>query len=321
MRHKHTLSIIIVSWNVRDLLLNTLKTLYQFNPSLDFEVHVIDNNSSDDSVEQVRSHFPQVHLVENESNLGFAKANNQGISAANSNFILLLNPDTICVDDSITRMVNFLSKNSKVGMLGPKILNSDKRTIQYWCARRLPQPVDVFFEDLKLSKLFPRHKFLNRQLMGEWNHLEEKEVECLSGACLMVRLETIREIGGLDEDYPLYWEDTDWCLRVRKSKWKILYLPQTKIIHIGGQSSLKSEGSAFVKSIKGCLRYFLKFHSKKDFFRVWWLLRLSTSIKVLLYATFFFINPFKLSQYYAKINTLLNVFTLKKGDFLKNRRQ
>ena len=286
-------SIIIVNWNVRELLANCLRSLFRYNKSLlKHEVIIIDNHSSDNSVQFLRENFPLVKIIENKENHGFARANNQGIIEAFGRYILLINPDTFWIDNSLEKIVEFMDKNLDVGALGPKLLNIDKETIQYWGARRLPLPLDTFFEYSKISSLFSRNRLLNRQLIGNWDHKDSREVQCLSGACLFIRRETIQEVGLLDEQYPLYSEDTDWCHRVHLTKWKMYYLAEAQLVHIGSQSSLQNRGPATIKGIQGTYRYYCKFYGLGTILSIWFLIWITSIYKIFAWVFVLIINPY-----------------------------
>lgn len=284
-------SIIIVNWNVRELLANCLRSIEQYNSLFNYEVIIIDNHSSDNSVQFLRKNFPFVKIIENKENYGFARANNQGIIEAIGRYILLLNPDTFWIDNSLECIIAFMDKNCKVGVLGPKLLNKDRETIQYWGARRLPSALDTFFEYSKLSSLFPRNKLLNRQLIGNWDHKDSREVQCLSGACLFIRRETIQEVGLLDEQYPLYKEDTDWCHRVHLTKWKMYYLSDVQLVHIGSQSSLQNRGPATIKGIQGTYRYYSKFYGLGTILSIWFLILITSIFKIFAWTLIFIFKP------------------------------
>ena len=254
------------------------------------EVFVIDNNSRDDSVDSLRRDFPQIQLIENKENVGFSRANNQGISKASGQYVLLLNPDTFWVDDSLQRMVSFMENRQEIGVVGPKLLNADGKSVQFWCARRLPRPRDTFFEFTKLSYLFPNNRLTGRYLMSYWDHNDSRKVECLSGACLLIRRETLSEVGLLDESYPLYCEDTDWCHRVGLSRWHLHYYAEAQLIHIGQQSSLQNRGLSTVMAVRGLYRYYRKFYGNATALWIWFLICSVSVAKLIVWALIFVIR-------------------------------
>lgn len=273
-------SIIIVSWNVRDRLIDCLTSVLASSSRISVEVIVVDNHSSDGSVEAVRREFPAVKLVANSVNVGFATANNQAIRVASGRYILLLNPDTLIVGDSLALAVQYMESHPRVGVTGPKLLNPDG-TIQFWCARSLPRPLDSFFEYTKLSSLFPKSRLFGRYLLSYWDHRDSRDVDCLSGACLLIRRRTLQDVGSLDEGYPLYAEDTDWCHRVKAAGWRLHYCAEAEVIHIGRQSSLQNRGRATVSAVHGIYRYHRKFNGRLGAVTVWLLLSTASVLKLI----------------------------------------
>ncbi len=250
-----TLSIVIVSWNVKALLEKCLVSVFNPPSGGDFEVFVIDNASTDGSAEMVREKFPDVKLIANQKNRGFAVANNQAIKQAQGDFILLLNPDTEILDKTLAKMVEFMKTHSDCGIAGCQILNPDK-TIQP-SVRRLPDWFSSFLILLKLSHL----KFFKpKYLLPDFDYSKSQAVEQVMGAFFMIRKEVIEKIGLLDEGYELWFEEVDFCRRLlKKTNYKIYYTPTAQIIHHGGQSfkqvlTLKKQW-LFYKSM---LRYYLK---------------------------------------------------------------
>ncbi len=229
-------SIVIVNWKVKDLVRQCLASLYGAMQDCPFEIIVIDNNSGDGSCEMIRREFPDVRLISNAENLGFARANNQGIAISRGRYILLLNPDTIVIGKCIPEMAALLDRNRKTGAVGPKIRYPDG-TIQYTCARTLPNLLTGFLDLSGLAYKFPKGRITGSWQMGYWDHNDERNVDAISGACMMVRRETIDRIGLLDENYFMYGEDIDWCRRIRRDGWEIRYFPKAEITHFSGRSS------------------------------------------------------------------------------------
>lgn len=230
------LSIIIVSWNTRQSLQNCLASIYAQPWNIEFEVLVIDNASRDGSPQMVRRMFPQVNLIENVQNLGFARACNQGLRRAQGRFIALLNPDTQVLHNALHNMVAFLDKHPDIGALGPKIMDANG-TVDLRCARHLPTLATELFEKTRLDRRFPRSRVFGHYLMSYWDHNDSRDVEALSGACLMVRREVLAEVGMLDESFFMYGEDIDWCYRIHKAGWRVFYYSEVQITHIAGQST------------------------------------------------------------------------------------
>jgi len=222
------LSIIIVNWNVKDLLEKCLTSIYKETQDIDFEVIVVDNASADGSVEMVKEKFPQAKLIANKENKWFAGGNNQGLQMAQGDLILLLNPDTVVLDGAVDKMVEVMGgeegedgregkegvdrQNNRIGVLGCKLLNPDM-TIQPSC-RRLPSLSSQILILLKLHNFFPRLKSIKEYYMSDYQYDDTREVEQVMGACLMVRKEVVAQIGGLDEKYGSIFEEVDFCQRV-----------------------------------------------------------------------------------------------------------
>lgn len=225
------LSIIVVNWNTRDLLSKCLSSVYRTVTDLRFEILIVDNASTDGSCEMVRRRFPAVRLIENNKNVGFARANNQALEISRGRHILLLNSDTVVHSGALQAMCEFLDQNPQSGVVGAKLLNPDGS----FQASYADFPT-ILSELLLLTKLyrlfhpscFPSHSLAESQ--------QVTEADWVPGACLMIRRETLKQVGGLDEDYFMYSEEVDWCWRVKENGWKVIYLPDAEISHWGGQS-------------------------------------------------------------------------------------
>ncbi len=224
------LSIIIVSWRVKDLLKQCLESIFEHTSQINFEVIVIDNDSGDGTVEMAGQSFPQVKLIANKINLGFAKANNLGIKKSSGKYLLLLNPDTKLKDNSLKKVIDFLDTNSKVGVLGCKLLNHDL-TLQA-SVRRFPKFLDHLVMMFKLHHLFPLKKYLAK----DFNYNKTAEVDQVMGAFFVISRKVFEQVGYLDEKYYIWFEEVDYCKRVKKAGYQILFFSQVSIIHYGGQS-------------------------------------------------------------------------------------
>lgn len=230
------LSIVIVNFNVERLLKNCISSVYTKTKSILFDVWVVDNNSVDASVSMVRQNFPQVNLIENKENVGFAKANNQAITKCTGDYVLLLNPDTLIVQNAIEKVIDFMDENPTVGICGCKVLNEDG-TLQFACRRSIPTPGVAFFRLTGLSRLFPKSKIMARYNLTYLDPDKPHEVDAVSGAFLMIRRKVIEEIGWLDERFFMYGEELDWCFRTKKAGWIVMYYPKAEIIHYKGECS------------------------------------------------------------------------------------
>jgi GT2 family glycosyltransferase len=230
-------SIIVVSWNTKDILRDCLKSINEQTKIITYEVIVIDNASTDGSVETVKKEFPQVILIENTKNRGFAAANNQGIAIAKGRYLLLLNSDTIILDNTVSKTVAFADAHKEAAVVGCRVLNSD-RSLQPTCFM-FPSVLNMFLSSTYLYKCFSRSRFFGRERMSWWNREDEREVEVVTGCFMLVRREAIKQVGVMDDQFFMYSEETDWCYRFKKAGWKVMFTPCAEIIHIGGQSSKK----------------------------------------------------------------------------------
>lgn len=236
------LSIIIVNWNVRELLAKTLAAIYQYPATIDdFEVIVIDNDSSDDSAEMVRNDFPEVKLVSNQKNVGFGSANNQGLEIAQGDYILFLNPDTEVQQNALDLYIDKFRKDPQLGAMGVKLLNSDG-SLQPSC-KRFPDLDTIIYNGFMLDILFAKSKTFGAYEMSWFDHQKELEVDQPMGAALGVRKSVLDQVGGFDQNYFMYFEEVDLCYRIKQAGFKIVYYPQASIIHHGGRSTTQAQMS------------------------------------------------------------------------------
>jgi N-acetylglucosaminyl-diphospho-decaprenol L-rhamnosyltransferase len=253
------LSIVIVNWNVRDLLRHCLHSIFHL-PTSNFqtEVIVVDSASSDGSVAMVEEEFSQVRLIANSENVGFTVGSNQGIAASRGRYVLLLNPDTEIVGDALATMVEYLDDQPQMGALGPQLLNPDG-SIQP-SRRRFPTLATAFFESTILQQWFPHNRVTRHYYMADQPDDEVQEVDWVTGACLLTRREAIENVGVLDEGFFMYSEELDWCRRAKERGWKVVYLPTARVIHHGGQSSEQVKSFQHIQFQRSKIRYFRKHH-------------------------------------------------------------
>jgi N-acetylglucosaminyl-diphospho-decaprenol L-rhamnosyltransferase len=259
------LSIVIVSWNVKDLLRVCLQSALQstearHGPGLTSEVVVIDNASSDNSAEMVRQDFPAVRLVANAENVGFTRGNNQGIVASDGRYVLLLNPDTQVLGTALELLVEHMDRYPEVGVVGPKLLYADGGTQS--SRRRFPNLRTAFVESTFLQPWFADSDTLKRYYVLDRGDDEVQEVDWLVGACLMIRREAIEEVGLLDERYFMYSEELDWCYRAKRKGWKVVYLPTARVVHYEGKSSEQVLPVRHVQFQRSKVLFFLKHHGR-----------------------------------------------------------
>lgn len=232
-------SVIVVSWNVRELLLACLEALFRRSDGLELDVIVVDNASEDGTVEAVATRFPEVRVVASPVNLGFPRGNNVGLEHARGRHVLFLNPDTEVGEGTLRRCVRELDASPDVGLVGCRLVEPDG-TIQREGGRRHYRLRHLLWEAFYLHVLFPRHPVFAHQLMGEWDHRDVRDVEAVMGAFMMVRAEVARAVGGLPDEVFMYHEDLAFCLRVRRAGWRIRYLGDVDTLHLSGASSSRS---------------------------------------------------------------------------------
>ncbi len=281
------LTIIIVNYNVKEFLEQSIISIKKSCKDIDYELFVVDNASSDGSVELIKRKFPGIKLIANTENKGFAAANNQAMRQAQGEYILLINPDTIVQEDTVPVVLNFFKDHPGCGMVGCKILNPDG-SLQLPCRRSFPTPWVAFTKITGLSKLFPRTRFFGRYNLTYLDPDETYEVEAISGSFMFFRRQVIDRMGYLDESFFMYGEDLDWCFRIREAGWKIFYLPETKIIHFKGESSKKSQIDLILQFYRA-MKLFVEKHYHHRYLHVpQWLLMLGITLR----ASLTFISKF-----------------------------
>lgn len=229
------LTVIFVSWNVADLLLRAIASVFASWGSADaLEVIVVDNASQDGTVAAIRQRFPEVRLIVNDTNRGFTAANNQALEVARGDYLLLLNPDTEVLGDALPTLLGYMEAHPDVGLVGPQLLNPDG-SVQS-SRRRFPTLGLLFLESTWLQGLAPR-RWLARYYVRDRADDEEQDVDWVTGAAMLIRRSVLAQVGPLDERFFMYSEEVDWCRRIKLAGWRIAYLPGAQVIHHEGQSS------------------------------------------------------------------------------------
>lgn len=249
------LSIVIVNWNTGGLLRDCVASALEHSDGLDLEVIVIDNASTDDSM-QLLPRDARCTSVLNDENQGFAAANNQGFRMASGRYLLMLNPDTVVLPGALARMVGFMDAHPAAGAAGPRLLNAD-RTLQHSCSR-LPDLRSLVIETFALERILPGRRAFEGTLMTHWDHDTEREVPQPSGAALLLRRAAAEPLGYLDERFYVYLEEVDLCRRLLEAGWQIHFVPDATIIHFGGQSSLNNPDVRIVTRYRSLLLYYQK---------------------------------------------------------------
>ncbi len=252
------LSIIIVNYNVKEFLQNLLHSIDKSAQNISHEIIVIDNASDDGSVEFLQKNFPSVKLILNKENLGFGKANNIGMKMAAGKYFLLLNPDTLLSENTISEMINFFERTPDAGLAGCKILNPDG-SLQLACRRSFPGPWTSFCKVTGLSSFFPKSKIFARYNLTYLDEDKTYEVDAISGSFMVMKKEVYEKAGGFDEDFFMYGEDLDLCYRIQKAGYKVYYVHSTQIIHYKGESTKRS-GIDETKLFYDAMHLFVKKH-------------------------------------------------------------
>ncbi len=254
-------SIIIVSWNVCDLLHECLESVMEGQPALgssgDIEVIVVDSGSTDGTPAMVRRDFPSVRLVEPGKNVGFSKGNNLGMQAGSGRYFFLLNPDTRLIGTALSLMINYMDAHPEVGVLGPQLLNDDG-SVQS-SRRRFPTLWTGIFESTWLQPFAPPG-VLTRYYMLDHPDQEPVRADWVVGAAMLVRREVFEQTGGFDEGFFMYSEELDWQKRIRERGWEVIYYPQARIIHYGGKASEQVITERHIRYQTSKVRYFRKHH-------------------------------------------------------------
>ncbi len=251
------LSIVIVSWNVRDFLAACLDGIRANAGALQVEVVVVDSYSDDGTVTMVRERFPWVKFLPQSSNVGFTRGNNLGLAAAQGRYLMLLNPDTEVVGEALPRMVKYMDDNPNVGIVGPQTLNSDGTTQS--TRRRFPTLLTALFESTWLQGWAPR-RVLDDFYAKDIADNDTADVDWVQGSALLIRRKAYAQVGGLDEQYVMFSEEMDWCKRVRRAGWRVVYMGDARIIHHGGKSTEQVSALKHIHFQNSKLRYFRKFH-------------------------------------------------------------
>ena len=230
------ISIIIVNYSVENYLKKCIESILKYIGKIDFEIIVIDNNSTDQSVNMLLNNFKHIHLIKNEFNLGFSKAINLGLRKSKGTYVALVNPDAYFIENSFNICKRFLKENSNIGIIGCKVMNEDG-TLQLSSRRNFPYIYSYLFKILGISKFFPKSKIFSNYNQTYIDEDIIQETQSISGAFMIFEKKIIDKVGYFDERFFLYFEDTDFCIRTIKAGYKVIYYPLTKIFHYKSMSS------------------------------------------------------------------------------------
>ncbi|KHE91985.1 MAG: glycosyltransferase family 2 protein [Candidatus Scalindua rubra] len=287
------ISFIIVNWNTRDILMDCLHSIYKTVTDIDVEVYVVDNNSTDGSQAAVKKGFPDVKLIENPANTGFAHANNQALRIMQGRFAVLLNSDAVLKEGAIDKLLAFMTSTHSAGIAGVQLLNEDgsrQNSID-----NFPSIETEIFNKSILRLLFPG-KYPSKNSSYQW----PTEVDSVIGACMMVRKEAMDEVGVLDEDYFIFLEETDWCFRMYNKGWKVYHVPDAEVFHLSGHSKKKNPWRSQIEYYKSLYMFFRKNRTPVS------------------YLTLRILKPWKISINLI-LNILGNLITLFQKEGLRNR--
>jgi GT2 family glycosyltransferase len=251
------ISLVIITFNGLEFVDDCLATTYTSLANVSSEVIIIDNGSDDGTPELIDSKYPEVILIRNENNMGFARAANQGFELARGQYIFLLNQDTRIRDGAIVQLADRMKGEDKIGTIGPRFIGFDGR-LQKSC-RAFPNYSNMFFAMTGLSRLFPGSRILAEWKMTWFDHLTEREVDQPMGAALMIRRNVLEELGGFDEAFGIFFNDVDFCRRVKEAGYINLYYPDAVVEHFYGGTIRKMKASMVLKWHRSLFRYFRKY--------------------------------------------------------------
>lgn len=251
------LSVIIVSWNVKDKLKKNLSALFRSQTDFAWEVLVVDNNSTDGTVDMIKNNFPQVHLIVNQANLGFAKANNQALDRAEGEYVLLLNPDMEVFPDTLANLITWLSANPQAWVAGGRLVDTDGKIVPH--VRRFPRLTDQLAIVLKLPHFFPG--LLNKYLCKSFDYTKPAKVDSIRGSFFALTPKALAKINHLDERYFIWFEEVDYCRQVAKAGGEVWYTPVASAVDLVGQSFVQVKKITTQKYFRdSMLKYFAKWH-------------------------------------------------------------
>lgn len=254
------LSVIIVSYNVRNFLEKCLISVRKASENLDCEIFVVDNKSTDGSCSMVEAEFPEVKLIKNPVNRGYSSANNQALKTASGRYVLLLNPDTIVQENTFRSCISFMDSHPDAGATGVRMINGKGKFLPE-SKRALPTPGTAFFKMSGLSYLFPKSRLFNRYNLGHLDSMQISKADVISGAFMFLRAEAVAKTGLLDEEFFMYGEDIDYSYRLLKAGYNNYYFPDAEIIHFKGESTKKENIKAVVNFYKAMAIYVRKHYT------------------------------------------------------------
>ena len=275
------ISVIIVSWNAKAFLMKCMESVSRqsLRASASLEIIVVDNASADGSPEAVRQSYPEVRLIVNDENYGFAKANNRGIRASTGDYLFLINSDVVVSESCFEKSIQHMDEHPEIGMLGPRIVGLDGK-VQRSCMG-YPSLWNSLCRALALDSLFPRSRFFGSHLLTFWNHDETRPVEVINGCFWVLRRSAMEQVGLLDERFFIYAEDIDWCKRFNEGGWKVVFFADVEALHYGGASSANAPIRFHIEMQRANYQYWTKHHSRVQSFAFLLITFLHHSVRII----------------------------------------
>lgn len=302
------LSIIIVSYNTKDYLRKCLHSIHKDTSIDEFEIIVVDNNSKDGSPHMLRKEFPHVRLIENETNKGFAVANNQGFRLSNGTYIVLLNPDTEILSNSMTTLYEFMESHPEAGIAAPMLLNGDM-SLQRSC-RDFPSLWHDIVKGFGFPKFVPNHPVFGSVHLKGWDHDAVQEVSQPQGACMIVRRDALDVKDIFDDRFFMYYEEVDLCYRVRQNNYKIFFMPDARVIHYGGKSFTKNMPRMIYHMYRSKLLFYKKHFSVVQQAALYFFIPLEMIYRILVYTFIGFWQPRRRAEIRLRIKGYCRVLSI-----------
>jgi GT2 family glycosyltransferase len=256
------LTLSIVNSNHCALLRDCLRSIFDGTRLTRLQVIVVDHRSKDGSREMVRSEFPQVELIENDHEAGYSTNHNKALRQARGRYVGICNEDLRFYPGALDRLAAYMDGHPEVGSVGPRVLLPDG-TVQLESGRRYPTLWSELCRITNLDRRFPQSRLFGGVNMGYWDHADTREVDCLTGACMIVRREIITQVGLMDEGFFMYGEDVDWPYRIRQAGWRIVYVAEAQVLHYGGQSNRRQPLRMTIEALRSQYRFFYKHYGSK----------------------------------------------------------
>jgi GT2 family glycosyltransferase/lipopolysaccharide/colanic/teichoic acid biosynthesis glycosyltransferase len=300
------ISVIIVNYNVKEYLVQALSSIDRALTGITNEVYVVDNNSVDGSVTYLKTHFPQVKLVENNINLGFGRANNQALKMVKGKYIVLINPDTVVQEDTFKILLSFFASHDDAGAATCKIINPNG-SFSVDCRHSIPTPRIALWKVMGLSKLFPKSRIFGQYNLTYMDSEKTDKVPAISGSFMMIKREVFQKTGYFDEQFFMYCEDIDLCFRIKEKGYEIYYVPDTQIIHYKSESTKKDNLDYVITFNRSLFKFFQKYYAPQSIFFFRWLVNTG----IFLRGSLIYLKNFLKSHFAPILDTvLLNIIIL-----------